>query len=40
MDESSVQHRLLHDHDLHLYVVHTGEEQHFTIKLHIGKSTK
>jgi len=33
MDKSSIEHRLWHDDDLHLYVVHTGEAQHSTIRL-------
>jgi len=40
MDKSRIENRLLHDHHLHLYVVHTGEERYFTIKLHTDKKHK
>jgi len=37
MDESSIEHRLIHDHDHHLWGVHTGEGQKFTKRLHRDK---
>ena len=40
MGKSSIEHRLLHDHDLHLLVEHTEGEQHFKITLHRDKDQK